>query len=304
MEMAKSLALLPKYQALSSWWEHVPIAHWIVERLKPDTIVELGSHYGVSFFSFCEAAEHYSPNTYIHAIDTWEGDNQAGYYQNAVYEKVSKHWNSYHSQRSGLLRCRFEEAVNHFKDKSIDIIHIDGLHTYEAVKNDFETWRIKLKDQGTIIFHDWNVRKEDFGVWKLWEEIKQSGDYRCIQTPNGYGLGIATKIDIKPKWHSELEDTLPALVAKGRLLQQIQEEKQINDSITKEWKVQKEHSKNLETIRIENDKYIVSLEKELVRAQKELCNSKEQVDYWKKEAKNSLLHQIKNILRKITKRKI
>ena len=303
MELAKSLALIPKYQAVSSWWEHVPIAHWIVEKLKPDTIVELGSHYGVSFFSFCEAAEHYSPNSYIYAIDTWEGDDQAGYYKNSVYEQVSSHWEQYHSQRSALIRSRFEEAVDHFKDKSIDIIHIDGLHTYDAVKNDFETWKAKLKNDGTIIFHDWNVRKEGFGVWKLWEEIKESGEFRCMQTPNGYGLGIATKAHMKPEWHNELEHILPTLVAKGRLLEQIQKEKQVNEIRTEEWEIQKEHSKNLEVIRAENEKYINSLKEELVQTQQELSDSKGELRYWKKEAKISLIHQIKTLLKRVIKRR-
>ena len=73
MEKIKSLELMPKYFAPSAWWEHVPIAHWLVDNIKPEKIVELGSHYGVSFFSFCEAAEKYSPSTYIYAVDTWEG---------------------------------------------------------------------------------------------------------------------------------------------------------------------------------------------------------------------------------------
>ena len=85
MDLAKSIELLPRYDAPSSWWEHVPIAHWIVEELKPRTIVELGTHYGVSFFSFCEAAEIFSPITFVYAVDTWEGDKQAGYYSNEVY---------------------------------------------------------------------------------------------------------------------------------------------------------------------------------------------------------------------------
>ena len=76
MKSTKSLTLIPFYRAPSSWWEHVPIAHWLVENLEPEKIVELGSHYGVSFFSFCEAAKHYSEKSFIYAIDTWEGDKQ------------------------------------------------------------------------------------------------------------------------------------------------------------------------------------------------------------------------------------
>ena len=90
MNLPKSLALVPKYEAASSWWEHVPVAHILVELLKPRVIVELGSHYGVSFFSFCEAAEKYSPDTCVYAIDSWAGDEHAGYYGESIYQQVHK----------------------------------------------------------------------------------------------------------------------------------------------------------------------------------------------------------------------
>ena len=145
--MVESLKLETRYTAPSSWWQHVPTAHWLVWRLKPKYIVELGSHYGVSLFSFCEAAEKYSVNTYIYAIDTWEGDEQAGMYDNSVYEKVSEHSNKYHNKRCCLLRKDFSEAVSYFSDNTIDIIHIDGLHTYEAVKKDFTGVGVQISER-------------------------------------------------------------------------------------------------------------------------------------------------------------
>jgi hypothetical protein len=226
MELPKNLELLPKYDAPSSWWEHVPIAHWIVETLKPKFIVELGTHYGVSFFSFCEAAEAFSPNTFVYAIDTWEGDSQAGYYGNEVYNSVNEHFNLNHKTRGRLIRSSFDDAAEHFENNSIDIIHIDGLHTYDAVKHDYNTWINKLKDNGSIIFHDCNVREADFGVWKLWQEIKEEGNMQCIETMNGHGLAIATKGTNKPVWHIELIDILPVLKTKGWLLDELRRTKE------------------------------------------------------------------------------
>lgn len=262
----KSLELLPKYYAPSSWWEHVPIAHWIVEKIKPNTIVELGTHYGVSFFSFCEAAECYSPNTYVYAVDTWEGDKQAGYYENDVYKKVYENRIKNHSQRSSMLRCMFEEAASQFSERSIDLIHIDGLHTYDAVKNDYETWKDKLKENGTIMFHDWNVREKSFGVWRLWDEIKRDANYQCIETSNGYGLGIATLSKTRPDWHDELEKDKQILITKGKLLQQLQQEREIIQALEQEKAILSQHAKNLEIIRDENLRNIDSVASNLKEA--------------------------------------
>ena len=260
MTLPKSIELIPTYEANSSWWQHVPIGHWLIEILKPETVVELGSHYGVSFFCFCEAAELYSPNTFIYAIDTWEGDSQAGYYDNEVYDKVSKHQSRFYRNRSALIREKSDDAANHYSDHSIDILHIDGLHTYNAVKNDYQTWFPKLKKGGSILFHDWNERHDDFGVWKLWEEIKQDPKFKCLETPNGHGLGIATYTDTMPSWHKDLKTILPALVSKGILLE-IQTEQQKEIQRRREvLKINEQHNSNLESIINEQEKHIKGLE--------------------------------------------
>ncbi|GEM_PF-1632547 len=246
--MVKSLELVPRYEGPSSWWEHVPVAHAIVEYTKPEIIVELGSHYGVSLFSFCEAAEKYSPMTFIYGIDTWEGDAHAGYYKDEVYQLVDGYRKDFHSQRLTLIRSLFDDAVHHFSDSSIDILHIDGLHTYDSVSHDLKTWLPKLKDGGTILFHDCSVKKDDFGVWKLWEEVKASQEFKCLEFKNGYGLGVASKVKEVPVWHGELEDRREELKCKGVLLEKINNLKEEikRDNIIK--RTNAKHIENLEEI--------------------------------------------------------
>ena len=147
----------------------------------------------------------------MYAVDTWQGDEQAGYYGLDVYNRVADHQDKHHKLRSRLIRSSFDDAASKFSNETIDILHIDGLHTYEAVSHDFKMWLPKLRKDGTIIFHDWNVRERDFGVWKLWEEIKDMKGFKCIEVPNGHGLGLATKAIEKPTWHTELIENLPEL---------------------------------------------------------------------------------------------
>ncbi|MFA5955100.1 glycosyltransferase [Hyphomicrobium sp.] len=177
----------PDYQVQSAWFEHAPFAFWLMDVLRPKTFVELGTHSGFSYFCFCQAVERLHIPTSCCAIDTWKGDEHSALYGEEVFEAV-KHHNMIFTNFSRLVRSKFSDALSEFADKSIDLLHIDGRHFYEDVREDFESWRAKLTDDAVVLFHDTNVRERNFGVWKFFDDIK--ANHATFEFVHGYGLGI------------------------------------------------------------------------------------------------------------------
>ncbi|WP_341961938.1 glycosyltransferase [Pseudomonas sp. RC10] len=173
----------------SAWAELIPLAFMLIEKLKPSVFVELGTHYGDSYLAFCQAIRKSELNCRAYAVDTWEGDEHAGFYGEDVLNLVRSQHDADYSGFSRLLRQTFDEAASYFSPRSVDLLHIDGLHTYEAVKHDFETWLPLLSDQAVVIFHDTNVLERNFGVWKLFDEIAEQ--YPTFRFDHSHGLGIA-----------------------------------------------------------------------------------------------------------------
>jgi len=188
-----------------SWAGHIPFMFWLIEQAKPAVVVELGTHSGNSYFAACQAIQANHLPAVCYAVDTWQGDEHAGIYDSSVYDDVAAYNESRYKAFSSLLRMTFNEALGYFSDGSIDLLHIDGLHTYEAVRHDFESWLPKLSEQGVALFHDTNVRERGFGVWKLWDELL--GHYPAVTFDHSHGLGVLfTGNALKPVFAELLDD--------------------------------------------------------------------------------------------------
>lgn len=173
---------------VDSWHAHIPFAFFSVELLAPALFVELGTWKGDSYCAFLQGVATLGLPTRCFAVDTWTGDEHTGSYDEAVLEDLRRHHDPLYEGFSSLLQMPFDDALERFDDGSIDLIHIDGCHTYEAVSHDFNAWLPKLSSRGVVLLHDTNEQDRGFGVWRLWEELK--GVYPGFSFAHGHGLGV------------------------------------------------------------------------------------------------------------------
>ncbi|GAC1366656.1 MAG: hypothetical protein NVSMB32_11220 [Actinomycetota bacterium] len=183
------LQLPGRLSDVAAWVEHIPFGMLLVDLARPRTIVELGTHSGNSYCGFCQAVCYLELPTRCFAVDTWQGDEHAGLYGPEILEELRAHHDGRYGTFSTLMQTTFDDALASFEDATIDLLHIDGLHTYEAVRHDFESWLPKLSSRGIVVFHDTNVHKEDFGVWRLWQELSRRNPH--LEFLHGFGLGVA-----------------------------------------------------------------------------------------------------------------
>lgn len=194
----------PKHMVFSTWVDHLCFAYDLVAALQPKIIVELGVYNGLSFFTFCQSMVENDVEGVAYGIDCWEGDEHTDAYDDSIYTDVAEHARSHYRGMTYLLRMFFNEALQHFEDESIDLLHIDGLHTYEAVQEDFNNWYPKVRPGGIVLFHDVMARIKDFGAWKFFEELEQEHQ-DIFRFNHGFGLGVLRKPGGSPPSHQLME---------------------------------------------------------------------------------------------------
>ena len=251
--LLKAASFSPRSQESPlAWMGHIPFAAWLIPHVRPRTLVELGTHSGNSYFAMCQAVAECGLDTQCYAVDTWRGDEHAGQYDDTVYQAVSKHNTECYAAFSTLMRMTFDEASERFAEGSVELLHIDGMHTYEAVSHDFETWKPKLAPGAIVLFHDTQVRERDFGVWKFWQEITQLYP-RHMEFIHSNGLGVVQM----PGRHAAHLPGLDSSEAGSQMVEYFaqlgtaicmrHELKQLNNNLS-------EHRRHLEALVAENGK--------------------------------------------------
>ena len=188
-----------------AYWEgHRDFVYDLINFVKPKLITELGSQYGCSLFTFCQSVKDNNLDTKIRAVDMWSGDIGAPDTGEEVFALVNKIKDTYFSNLDiKLYQMRFDDALPDFEDGSIDILHIDGGHTFEDVDHDLKTWLPKLSEDGIILFHDVYSDIDD-GSCVHWRETKKKYS-NFFDFEHSCGLGILfPKSD---KWYNCIKES-------------------------------------------------------------------------------------------------
>jgi predicted O-methyltransferase YrrM len=86
------------------------------------------------------------------------------------------------------------KAKDFFEDKPLDYLFIDGDHTYDGVKQDFEMYSPMVRPGGIIVFHDIVEHPSSTcKVDKFWAEVKQGRKHKEFVNDwkqGQYGIGV------------------------------------------------------------------------------------------------------------------
>lgn len=90
--------------------------------------------------------------------------------------------------------------------RKIDCLFIDGDHSYDGVRQDYEMYRPLVRRGGLIAFHDiapvlfGQTNVDDIQIKRFWDEIKDESAIEIIDSEDhlrshiaGYGIGVLRK---------------------------------------------------------------------------------------------------------------
>ncbi len=165
-------------------YSHLTIAERVVLYrlgLGRKTILEIGSYLGASACCFGAAIKSSRVKGRIYCIDTWNNDAMTEGFRD-TWEEFQKNTASY-KEYIIPVRGFSTQVVNKVaaEIKSIELLFIDGDHSYKGVKDDWDTYKRFLNTGSVVVFHDWGWAE---GVKRVIVEEVMPYVGRCDNLPN------------------------------------------------------------------------------------------------------------------------
>lgn len=147
-----------------------------VQALSPRVVVEIGTFTGGTFFIWCAMAE---PTATLISLDLPGGIHGGGYpaWKKYLYRSFGQPEQKVHFMRADSHQpASLNELRQLLNGKMIDFLFIDGDHTYEGVKKDFNMYAPLVRPGGIIAMHDIAKHPPELNcdVDRFWNEIRTS----------------------------------------------------------------------------------------------------------------------------------
>jgi predicted O-methyltransferase YrrM len=146
-----------------------------IEKRKPRRVLEIGTAHGGTFFLLSRAAH---PDATLISVDLPGGKWGGGYsaWKTGIFRRMLLPGQSAHFIRANSQDPSSKELVKAMLGKALlDVLFIDGDHSYEGVSHDFLLYRDLVRRGGLIVFHDVAIHapEKQCEVARLWAELKQ-----------------------------------------------------------------------------------------------------------------------------------
>lgn len=156
----------------------------------PATIVEIGSYLGRSTIFFALALAQVSPSGCVTAVDPHTGDRQQLQTLStdhlATFDLFRQHCRAAGVEH--LIEPRVANSLDVAADWSrpVDLLYVDGWHSYDAVIADGEAWLTHLAPGGVVVFDDYATYPE---VREAVDDLARRGLYRLWGSVLGQAIG-------------------------------------------------------------------------------------------------------------------
>jgi predicted O-methyltransferase YrrM len=146
----------------------------MVANKKPRSVLEIGTNLGGTLFVLCRLAD---PSATLISLDLPGGRFGGGYkwFQALLFQHFPSRAQRLHLIRDDSHKLEVWERVTAIlHDRKLDLLFIDGDHTYQGVRADFEMYSPLVETGGMIVFHDIVQHPADLecGVSHFWREIR------------------------------------------------------------------------------------------------------------------------------------
>ena len=118
-------------------------------------VLEIGSYIGASACCFGAAMKSHKKSGQIYCVDTWNNDAMTEGFRDTweEFQKNTASYKEYIVPIRGYSINVVSEVASYVK--SIDLLFIDGDHSYAGVKSDWNSYKTFLKAGSIVVFHDY-----------------------------------------------------------------------------------------------------------------------------------------------------